>query len=931
MSSVSARVYPMLADNRKLTAKLSVADEHAMDGEDEWTILHDRFPWKRYKSETIEQKYILFRKEKMLCISKHLPLSSVVFGGIIFALSIFHFEEEKVPVILSTCIFLLVNIAVLSLYCAKEIQTNTSHIVSQFVNILPFFLLVFLQISDLQDISLTGTRMEWVVFLVFLAFVTLPVRYWISLNATIYFCTCAFGTYMYHQMDMYLRNAFFVMKDSFFTNIAIERTQTLQKNLLSSTLPKAVVVKMGVVPVHKHLCHFYDQHTLTMLFCHVVGIGDLADRSPQSCLALINDLMAQYTVLAKKHFMEEVGWSLSEYSVVCGAMETRADHPILTVYMAMAMLDYFRELKQKVKIPNVHLKIAVHTGDISTAVLGTRNWKYNLLGNDVIKAKALLKQTQNGQVLISGATRSTLHDEFIIETISESAFSVKYVIKRFSASDYEMGIAARRIHRKRLEEDVQKLRDRSIKIRELKRKRSSMQTFYQNSIKHVCDRKKEGLSVAYICLCVGFILTNFYINAVISNISSSDFILLAISVLFLLSFIPFNFVISKIEHHKSILTLIFGHLFLIGVVASFICSTVILLVDCKTAFLSNNDTTTPANSQLSDDVCSFPSFLTVAASILLVALSTCSVIGLASKLCFITIIAALHYLINFSIFPSFSDWFFDYPGSSVPKDDLTVHFGGICVCVLLLNIQISSLSSGLVALTFRNRRKNQQLLDCKQKYRLLVLDSFPFEVATAFLSFIDHHKSVFEGTVNDVGVAVLSLSSDDDAEDPDNETSEIDDKILQIVEKMDKMLQFSYNMVYRVSSSVTSHTFISGVCYGAQDNQDVKDYRHLDQLMSFVHQIQKICSDMNVENMKAGVHFGSTLSSIVGGSRARWGVWGTTIDTANEIHSISTPNTIKVSKEVTDRLETFGYNFENPENFKMADVSVTVFTYREPS
>jgi hypothetical protein len=44
----------------------------------------------------------------------------------------------------------------------------------------------------------------------------------------------------------------------------------------------------------------------------------------------------------QKHFMEEVGWTLNEYSAVCGARESRTDHPILTVYMAMSMLEYMR-------------------------------------------------------------------------------------------------------------------------------------------------------------------------------------------------------------------------------------------------------------------------------------------------------------------------------------------------------------------------------------------------------------------------------------------------------------------------------------------------------------------------------------------------------------------------------------------------------------
>lgn len=57
---------------------------------------------------------------------------------------------------------------------------------------------------------------------------------------------------------------------------------------------------------------------------------------------------------------------------------------------------YYRELKHKIKLPNVHVRIAVHTGDIVTAVLGARHWKYDLLGEDVIRAKHLLGRAHNG-------------------------------------------------------------------------------------------------------------------------------------------------------------------------------------------------------------------------------------------------------------------------------------------------------------------------------------------------------------------------------------------------------------------------------------------------------------------------------------------------------------------------------------------------------
>lgn len=65
-------------------------------------------------------------------------------------------------------------------------------------------------------------------------------------------------------------------------------------------------------------------------------------------------------------------------------------------FMVTFVIFYYRELKHKIKLPNVHVRIAVHTGDIVTAVLGARHWKYDLLGEDVIRAKHLLGRAHNG-------------------------------------------------------------------------------------------------------------------------------------------------------------------------------------------------------------------------------------------------------------------------------------------------------------------------------------------------------------------------------------------------------------------------------------------------------------------------------------------------------------------------------------------------------
>ncbi|XP_078334027.1 adenylate cyclase type 8-like [Crassostrea virginica] len=969
MAKPTARVYPAGPSDREMTIDRNImTDPNIMEKEKEWRILYARFPWKHYQTQSIEQKYHVFRKQKMLYISKHLPLSSVCFGGIVFALNVLHFKEERVTAILSTCIFLLVNVAVFSLYCAKEIQTNTSHIVAQFVVVLPFFLLVCVQLLDFRDISASGTRLEWVTFLVFLAFVTLPVRYWVccawvfvlflgqmstvvfkllrngrshtdilyqvSLSTSIFFCACAFGSYMYHRQDSYLRNAFYVVKDSFLTNIAIERTRNLQKNLLSAILPKGIVTKISrdfslyTSNTFRELCSKCHDD-VSMLFCSVEGLGDLADKSPQSCIALINEIMSQFTYLAKKHFLEEVGWSVNEYQAVCGAVETRADHPILTVYMAMTMMEYMKELKHKVKLPHVHLRIAVHTGDVVTEVLGTRHWRYDLLGDDVIKTKELLKDAHNGQVLISEATRSLLHDEFIIECINESSFSVKYVVKRFSACDYEKGIAARRIHRKFLEEDVQKLRDKNLKIRELKRKRSSVQAFYMSSIKPACDRERETISRVYIGLAVLFVLINFYITAVISHVSLVQIIAAVVTALFLFSFLAINFLLSKVKgQHRTVWTQVAGHLFVFGYVSYFCASTLILMVENKTMSTPHNDSISSPLPLASP--CCFPSFIAVSLTALLVTLTACDVVGLVTKLCCVAFITAFYFLVKFNIFLEHRQGFAEFSPSLMTNYYTPVNFAGICVCLILLNIQVSYMFSGLVALTVRNKRKNKQLIDCKQKYRMLVLELFPYELATTFLHHISNHKTMFDGSINTVGIAVISVTYDEERDDIDNETSNIVNKFTNLFEKIDKLLQdVAFSEVRRLVSSVTSHIFISGSCYGLQGNHATEDNKHLNQMTKFLLQVQILCLESSIK-MKAGVHFGPVLSSMVGGSSARWGMWGTSLDIAKHIQTGSAPNSIRVSQDARCILEKFGHTFGYQQSVTFEDLSVGVSTLCDP-
>lgn len=66
------------------------------------------------------------------------------------------------------------------------------------------------------------------------------------------------------------------------------------------------------------------------------------------------------------------------------------------VVMIIFVIFFLREFKNKVKFLNVYVWIVIYMGDIVIVVLGVRYWKYDFLGDDVIRVKYLLERVYNG-------------------------------------------------------------------------------------------------------------------------------------------------------------------------------------------------------------------------------------------------------------------------------------------------------------------------------------------------------------------------------------------------------------------------------------------------------------------------------------------------------------------------------------------------------
>ncbi|KAK6960325.1 Adenylate cyclase type 3 [Biomphalaria glabrata] len=102
------------------------------------------------------------------------------------------------------------------------------------------------------------------------------------------------------------------------------------------------------------------------------------------------------------------------YYCVCGALEPRMDHAVLSIHMGLSMVTAISTVRQSTG-KDVNMRVGVHTGACLGGVLGQRQWQFDILGKEVTMANKMESGGLPGRVHISEATKQCLNGEFELE------------------------------------------------------------------------------------------------------------------------------------------------------------------------------------------------------------------------------------------------------------------------------------------------------------------------------------------------------------------------------------------------------------------------------------------------------------------------------------------------------------------------------------
>lgn len=202
----------------------------------------------------------------------------------------------------------------------------------------------------------------------------------------------------------------------------LRQQEQLRQNLERFMSPNVARLVASYYSQHGHLWE-PQELCVSVLFADIKDFTPLSERlSPRAVQDLLNEYLHEMTEVIFQH-----GGTLDKYigdgiMAVFGAPQISAANDASqsarqAVNAALSMIEAHRRLSAKLNPEQLFgIRIGVNTGTVYAGFFGTRQrLEYTVIGDTVNTASRLERQAEVNSVLISGATRAAVGDQFLLE------------------------------------------------------------------------------------------------------------------------------------------------------------------------------------------------------------------------------------------------------------------------------------------------------------------------------------------------------------------------------------------------------------------------------------------------------------------------------------------------------------------------------------
>lgn len=150
---------------------------------------------------------------------------------------------------------------------------------------------------------------------------------------------------------------------------------------------------------------------VTVLFADIVGFSRYAaGRTAPEVVDLLDGLFSRFDAICADHGLEKIKTIGDGYLAVAGLPTGMQDGAAAAARAAIAMQAVMAEVRSR--IPELDLRIGLHTGTVVAGVIGARKFAYDIWGDTVNTASRIESASRPGSISLSAETAGALGDGF---------------------------------------------------------------------------------------------------------------------------------------------------------------------------------------------------------------------------------------------------------------------------------------------------------------------------------------------------------------------------------------------------------------------------------------------------------------------------------------------------------------------------------------
>ncbi|PJZ49019.1 guanylate cyclase [Leptospira saintgironsiae] len=190
-----------------------------------------------------------------------------------------------------------------------------------------------------------------------------------------------------------------------------DKTDLLLLNILPKPVAEELKSKGSVTPV------YYE--SASILFTDFVGFTKIAaEMVPKDLVEDLHNCFSEFDSIVSRLGLEKLKTIGDSYMCAGGIPNTNSTHPVDNCLAGLEFLRFMNKIaesKSAIGLPFWELRVGIHTGPVTSGVIGSNKFAYDVWGDAVNLASRMESSGKPGHLNISGPTYELVKDFFVCE------------------------------------------------------------------------------------------------------------------------------------------------------------------------------------------------------------------------------------------------------------------------------------------------------------------------------------------------------------------------------------------------------------------------------------------------------------------------------------------------------------------------------------